>query len=550
MYRIISLLLTISLPYWSLAEGLPDSLNSSRLDIRFRPEITPRSAEIQVPKPAQALPAHEARDLRFFLNELHLVGQSVFGQEDLLPIYQHYLAQEIGLDVLYQIAREVTALYRNQGFILSRAVVPEQRIKDGHVRITVIEGFIDDVSIDGVVVGRLRERLKQYGQHLIASKPLDIAVLERYLLLADDLPGVSVKAILSASKETQGAANLRWKTASDGYQAYVSADNQASDLVGPYQVMLGQSVNNVLGLNEQFSHVLITTNQIQALLHTALDYRQPMNSEGLTLLLHVSASRTQPDERQIGISTVGNSQVIDVGLSHAIYRRRSHNVTWTAGFMMRHNDQQLTAAGARTSGDDTRVMRLGVIWDLADHLKGINLLRLEIKQGLDVLSAKVDGMAQLGKAEFSLVQIHLTRLQSLGMPGWSLLMGLNGQYSNDPLLSVDRFGLGGRDFLRAYEASQEAGDQGLALKLEIRRDQSITLPFIRDVSWYAYYDAGKVLDQEESGGRFLAAMGVGVRANFDENLSGYFTLGKGLKAANEFLTPPDSRVFMGMTQRW
>lgn len=550
MYRIISLLLGLSLPYWSSAEGLPDSLNSSRLDIRFRPEIAARSEEIQVAKPTQALPMHEARDLRFFLNDLHFSGQSVFSQNDLLPMYQHYLGREIGLDVLYRVARELTVLYRNKGFILSRAVVPAQRIKDGQAQIVVIEGFIDKVSIEGAVSARLRERLDRYGQHIISSMPLDVAVLERYLLLADDLPGVSVKAVLSASKDTPGAATLRWRTAFDRYQAYVSADNRASDLVGPYQVMLGQTVNNVLGLNEQFSQTLITTNQVQALLHAALDYRQPINLEGLSVLLHVSASRSQPDERQIGISTVGNSQMLEVGLSQAVYRRRSHNLTWTAGFLVRHNDQELTAAAAQTSGDDTRVVRLGLVWDMADSLKGINLFRLDIKQGLDVLDAKVDGMAQVAEVGFSVIQIHLTRLQSLGSPGWSLLMGVSGQYSAKPLLSGDRFGLGGRDFLRAYDASQESGDQGLALKLEIRRDQSVKLPFVQNVSWYAYYDAGKVVAQEVSSGHFLSAIGTGFRVNFSEDLSGSFALGKGLKATSERADPPDFRVFIGVAQRW
>ena len=55
----------------------------------------------------------------------------------------------------YAIADRITTKYRNDGYILSRAIVPAQRISGGALQVQVVEGYIKDFRIDTSFKGGL-----------------------------------------------------------------------------------------------------------------------------------------------------------------------------------------------------------------------------------------------------------------------------------------------------------------------------------------------------------------------------------------------------------
>lgn len=90
----------------------------------------------------------------FVLVAVEIEGVTVYGPEDLRPLYQDLLGQEVTLDSVFALAEAVTAHYRNDRYTLSQAIVPPQTIRAGEVRLTVVEGFIDKVLIEGAPRGR------------------------------------------------------------------------------------------------------------------------------------------------------------------------------------------------------------------------------------------------------------------------------------------------------------------------------------------------------------------------------------------------------------
>ena len=80
-----------------------------------------------------------------------------------------------------------------QGFVLSTvsaAVGPA-----GDLRFNVIEGRIAAVKLDGDI-GPAGVQVLRFLRHLTEQQPLDNATLERWLLLAQDVPGVTLHAVL------------------------------------------------------------------------------------------------------------------------------------------------------------------------------------------------------------------------------------------------------------------------------------------------------------------------------------------------------------------
>src|SRR5690606_13126358 len=95
------------------------------------------------------VPPATAEQIRFRLTRLVVEGASVYSEAELAPLYADALGKVVSLAVIYRIADSITAKYRSDGYVLSRAVVPAQRIDEGVVRIRVVEGFVNGIVIQG-----------------------------------------------------------------------------------------------------------------------------------------------------------------------------------------------------------------------------------------------------------------------------------------------------------------------------------------------------------------------------------------------------------------
>ncbi len=188
------------------AANLPGTVQPGQIEQQFQPEPKMRAdrpGRIVVPEEDQPVPSN-AKDIRFQLTRLIIEGATVYSEKDLLPTYQSRLNVEVSLADIYQIASTMTAKYRNDGYILSQVVVPAQSVEGGQVRLKVIEGYIASVSIEGVD-GDRRKLVQRYADKIKQCRPLKNDVLERYLLLINDLPGAFARATIKPSPERTGS---------------------------------------------------------------------------------------------------------------------------------------------------------------------------------------------------------------------------------------------------------------------------------------------------------------------------------------------------------
>ena len=145
------LLFCLIIPQTLFAAGpIPSTAEPGRIEKRFEQKAQPKSVlEPIIPKTEGAAPPEQADKIKFGLSGITVIGSTVYQEADFLPLYEQYLDQEISLTTVYKIAEAITAKYGNDGYVLSRAVVPPQRIKTGIVQIRIVEGFIDKVIIEG-----------------------------------------------------------------------------------------------------------------------------------------------------------------------------------------------------------------------------------------------------------------------------------------------------------------------------------------------------------------------------------------------------------------
>ena len=158
-------------------------------------------------------------ELNLSLNKVIIKGTTIYGKRSFRPFYASYLKKELTLKDIYAIAQKITNKYRNDGYLLSKANVPPQKINNGVVYLEIIEGYIDKIKIQGPVRGPLK-LINQYRKNILKSRPLRAHDLERYLLLIDDLPGITAKSVLKPSEDKPSATTLTLILADKAFEGY------------------------------------------------------------------------------------------------------------------------------------------------------------------------------------------------------------------------------------------------------------------------------------------------------------------------------------------
>jgi hemolysin activation/secretion protein len=526
-----------------------------RFDLRFRAPNQPKATIIPLEqdtlKPSEP---SELKKIKFYLKNIIISGSTIYDKKRFAKLYSNYLNRTITLAHVYRMASAITARYRNSGYILTKAVIPPQEIADGVVRIQIIEGYIDQVNFKGDVRGP-KVLLNEYREKLLSSRPLRAEDLERYLLLIDDLPGVTVKSVLTPSATNLGASRLDIILENKNYDASASFDNRGTVFNGPYQFSANATWNSPLKAYGRLGGQGVVTAQSDELKYFSGFYELPVSTEGTRFLVSGSLSSSNPGDTLKIFEVDGTSSSIGFRVSHPFLRSRSENLTGFVGFTGK--DSQTDILNSPNSVDRLRVLELGMSYDFADSMRGINQVNATLSQGLNIFNATETGSALLsrerGTSDFTKLSGQFLRLQEIA-PSWSLLGAINWQYAFNPLLALEEFGFGGSQYGRAYDSSEIIGDSGIAFKLEIQKSFSIQKPYLRSLQAYTFYDTGSVwlrgrtIDGESQ--RDLNSLGFGTRFNIDNNFSGFLEFAKPLDKIVASEGDDDVRVFFGLTARY
>ncbi len=461
-------------------------------------------------------------DVHFTLKAVNLDGASTFGETELKPIYADMLGKEISLGALNRIAADITAYYRNHGYILTRAVVPPQKIDGGVATIRIIEGFVNEVRLEGEA--KNSKTLKSYADKVKAAKPLSAETLERYLLLMQDLPGVTARAVIQPSANAPGGSDVVVTVARQTVAASASLDNRGSRYLGPYQFTGTVAANDVIGLDEQTQVRGITSIfQTHELQYGEIRHEEQIGSEGTKLALTASDITTHPGANLAPLEIEGQQRTYTAGLSHPFLRSRQANLFGNAAFAVKNVD--VSALSTHLYDDHLRVATIGGTYDFVDKLNAVNRLETNLSKGFGFDTESDLGRSRLGgKPSFWKINGEASRIQPISGP-FALFGALTGQYSLDPLLASEEFTLGGPAFGSAYDPAEISGDSGAAARAELQFNGTWERGFLPTYQLYTFYDIGRVWNRNiqaasEASTQSLSSTGLGARFNLLDTFSG------------------------------
>lgn len=498
-----------------------------RIDYDFRIEAPHRSP---VPRDVDAI--------QFKLKDLRIEGAKTLPDAQLRPLYRDLIGKKITLGAIFDVADAIEQAYRKAGYPLVRAYVPPQRVSDGVFTIRVVEGYVAALSVQGGSPS-VQARIRGYLAPALASHPLRLGLIERGLLLANDLGGVTAGGVLRPSASVPGAADLIVTVEQPRVTGGIAVDNRGSHFSGLWTVTADAELNGVFDGEDRLAAVLTASPHSLEQIGGQLRYSHAIGDDGLTASLIGIVTHGQPGSTLSAFNVRTDSYAVGPRLSWPAIRTRAQTLIFDGGFTVQNAKVDILGTGI--SHDNWRVLDVAARYLDNRFLGGSLGVSVDVAQGLDILGATASGSPDLSRKgapiDFTKVTASARLLRPLG-GGFSFALAAQGQYAFSPLITGEQITFGGRQIGRGYDPGAVTGDRELGGTVELRYDRRFAQAWpLRRVQPYAFYDTAATW-YDNSGASFdpslvngtIASAGGGVRFWFDYDVMAGVEVARTLRA--------------------
>ncbi len=437
---------------------------------------------------------------------VQIEGLEILSPTQFSSVVDSFIGQELDTSGLERLARAIADRARDEGLVFASAMVPPQSIRMGVVRVQLDEGRVDEVRIEGTHNARLARLLQS-----LAGRAVRRQELERVLLSAADLPGISVGQTRFAREGKRGVLHV--EVSRKTWRGKVEADNSGSTGIGRVRARLSMELSDLLGEGDNLTvNTVSTPIDPKELAFVSVQYERRIGDSGLSASISAATGRTRPDPDLNAIETKAKSSYLAGQISYPVVRSMKANVSVAAELAYLSVAQDLI--GIATTRDDIVTLTVSA-WGNMRLTSGQLAAGVSVAQGLDLfgatkpgdfLTSRFDASGQFTKfSGWAFWRTNLDRQTTLKLSVVS-------QLSSAPLLAAQEIGIGGTAFGRAYDFSQRFGDQGVLGSIELRRRYDDLIPGLDWVQAYGFADGGYVTNKAGGfGSGSLYSVGSGLR---------------------------------------
>lgn len=525
-----------------------------------------------------ALDQPDFADIRFTVQGAQFSGLDRVPGLSLDDAWRAYQGRELPVSVLCDIRAEANAMLRRQGY-LATVEIPEQSLADGVPDFNVVLGRLVSVRVRGDA-GPSEKLAAGYLEKLTRADVFNTNTAERYLLLADDIPGLDVR--LSLRPAADGApGDLVGEIAVVRQRGLIdlNVQNFGSDAIGRFGGVLRGELYDLTGLGDRttvsvFSTLEFTEQQTVQIGH---DFR--VGSEGLRLGGQFTWSTTNPALGIAGFDVESETVFASIFASYPLVRSRAHSLFADVGFDI--VDQDVSVNTVPLTNDKVRMVyaRLDGAWTDRESIQRIGgyspfepkvgvQYGIEVRRGLDVFSASPDCRPNLlacligGTAPPSRIEADPTPMLArinAGIeyrpdPLLTFALETVGQVSGDPLPAFEELAAGSFSIGRGYDPGAVLGDSGILSSFELRYgsivpDGADALAF----QPYLFTDAAWVWNEDPSrrasNPDHLWSAGGGLRVNWGRGLRSDMLIAVPLKRPDLATERGDVRFMISLSAR-
>lgn len=531
----------------------------------------------QMERRACALDNPDYADLTVTLNAVGFTGAERAPDADLAAAHDGYLGRELPIRALCDIRDRAAAVLAEAGY-LAAVEIPPQSLGDGRAELRVVLGRLVAVRARGDTDG-VETVLGGYLERLVDQPVFNINQAERYLLLANDVPGMEVRLSLRPAEGGE-PGDLVGEVAvlRDTFVLDVNTQNWGSKALGRFAGLVRTEAYGLTGLGDRTSLSFFSTLDFEEQQTLQLAHDMRIGGDGLVLGASATLGWTEPDALP-GFEIESETVLLNAEASYPLLRTQEASVWGAAGFD--YVDQDVTFSGADFTEDRVRTVYVRGDFLLVDadsiaRRGGYSAYEprtrvagmVELRQGLDIFGGARDCRADLnscvtgGAIPPARIEQDPTPSFIRGQvaveyrpdPRFLIAFELKGQASGNPLPAFEEFAGGQYSIGRGYDPGDVIGDSGLGVSLELGYG-SLVPSSLEDLATqpFIFLDLARAWDEDPSqaadNSDWLASVGAGLRFVRGANVQGDLVVALPLRRLDLQTERNDVRILFSLTAR-
>ena len=466
--------------------------------LQARPDIQTRGAQDQ-----------PCLDIR----RIDVKGVTLIEQAALARAVQPFEGKCLDLAGLNSVLKQITFLYVSRGFVTSRAYLPEQDLGRGTLDITVVEGQLAGIVLNGDPDAYRDQIVTAFPG--LQGKPLNLRDIEQGLDQINRLRSRNATIKLEPGGKT-GTTNLNvQENAGKPWHVTVGGDNLGSEASGEFQRTAGVEIDNLFAINDRLTFNIQESVSGHAFRRTqdepygqvfAGSFSVPYG----TWLFSIEASRSRYlstiEATQSDIDTSGESVLLNAAVDRVLHRDQISKTNLTGSFTLKDNDNFILG-----SLIDTSSRKLAIASASLSHARqaagGLLSGVVTYDQGLSVLGAFDDDTAPEGspKGQFRKFSgtLGFTRPFAFGPAAVIYNGSATVEWGLDALFGSEQSAFGSYSTVRGLPEPQVFGNRSVLLRNDIglRLPHMVQEPdlaaFFGQLEPYVGLDVGRIFSQDD-----------------------------------------------------
>lgn len=469
----------------------------------------------------------------FAISGFELSGNSLLSDSELQSLLRPYVGENKNFETIQSALKALESSYAQAGYATVRAMLPEQEIDSGRIKLVIVEARLGKIAVEGNK-HFADENIRAANPSLVAGEVPQMHLVGYSLRVANENPSKQTNLVFRASPRDAEVDALLRVVDENPLKLGVSLDNTGTDATGNYRLGLLLQHANLFNADHIASAQVITSPGHQADVQIiGLGYKLPLYRLGDSIDFAYGYSNVDSGSVSVAGSTLGISGRGSIASARynvylPIWNDWDHKLSF--GIDYRAYDNKVAPVGGGAS----------LIPDISVRPLSLTYSGILKRAGYDVAgyltyAQNISGISDGGTDDFENsrrgASAHYRLLRygvnsTIDLPSkWSLRAAITGQHTSDLLVSGEQFGVGGFDSVRGFHEREIANDKGLRGSIEVYTPDLASVFGRENIRTRAlfFYDAARVLRNRpaagEQRGESIASAGVGLRASIGRSLN-------------------------------
>jgi hemolysin activation/secretion protein len=423
----------------------------------------------------------------FYIHKIYINNATLLSDKKQREIIKPHLNQCVGMSGIAEITRQISDWYIHQGYITSRAFITEQDLSQGELHISVLEGRLAKITLEGSSSSQLKMAFPGMEGGILNLRDIEQG-MEQINRLRNDPVQIE---ILPGEKSGYSIVNL---TTTPEFPLSVSLnfDNSGQKSTGTGQFGGSLTANNVLGIADKWfisggrSSDFSSTHDAQNVqAGLSIPYGYNLFDYSYSWSNYLSTI----DNNGFGWASTGDSISHRFTTSRVLFRDGDIKTGASIGLTHQISNNSLNDVLLDSSSRKLTSLQFGL-----NHTQkifgGVATFNPTFSHGVSWLGAEEDNGKNddLPKAGFKKWSLNGSFQLPVADDLW-WLTSFYGQWSPDRLYGSERLTIGGESSVRGFKEQYLSGDNGGYWRNELNY-RLLTLPLLGQVSSVVALDGG------------------------------------------------------------